>query len=708
VAVDAGTGTAAGSASGDAEVTITYDLPTPTLQFVDPSGTPRVGSNAYAVTLDVPQGGSAPSQSVTVTDGTQSCEASLSNPSNDGTTWTGVCVLGSEQVGATVSASYPGDSDYGATTAPTTLTVGPDTANLSLVDPSGAPKAGSNTYDVTLTVPPGAPTPSQSVTVTDGTQSCHASLSNPSNDGTTWTGSCALSNEQANASVSASYTGDTNYASVNATSLTVGEDTASLSLSDPSGPPRAGSNTYDVTLTVPVNAPAPSQSVAVTDGTQSCNAALSNPSANGTTWIGSCVLNNEQANATVTANYEGDSNYQDSSATSLTVGTDSATLSLVDPSGTPTAGSNTYDVTLTVPANAATPSQIVAVTDGTQSCNATLSNPANGTTWTGNCSLSSEHANATVSASYTGDRNYANVNATTTLTVGKATPTLSASVTGSATSGQAITATASLGGGDVPGGTILFKAFTNSTCVGTAAFTSSSPTNVSGDGHYSATGLSTATPGNYYLEAVYSGDGNNAAITSACSTAFSVTLATKPPTFTSAATAYFSWLGANTTFQISVSGSPAPTIAESGTLPEGLHFNASTDTISGVAGPLALGSHTVTLTASNGVGPAAVQKLVIVVGFAPAILTPPTTTFTVGRTNGFTLVSCAYPTATLSESGTLPPGVTFTAFTNGTAELSGVPGAQSASTYVFTVTANTGFATSSQNFVLRVSSPPKK
>jgi hypothetical protein len=96
------------------------------------------------------------------------------------------------------------------------------------------------------------------------------------------------------------------------------------------------------------------------------------------------------------------------------------------------------------------------------------------------------------------------------------------------------------------------------------------------------------------------------------------------------------------------------------------------------------------------------------VGFAPVILTPPTTTFTVGRTNGFTFVSCAYPTATLSESGTLPPGVTFTAFNNGTAQLSGVPGTQSLSTYVFTVTANTGFATSSQTFVLRLSSPPPK
>jgi hypothetical protein len=507
-----GTGTTAGDASGDAEVTITYDLPTPTLLLVDPSGTPTVGSNTYDVTLDVLQGGSAPSQNVTVSDGTQSCNASLSNPSTDGTTWTGLCTLGSEQLGATVAASYPGDTNYSATTAPTTLTVGPDAASLSLVDPSGTPKAGSNTYDVTLTVPPGAPAPSQSVTVTDGTQSCDAALSNPSADGTTWTGSCALNNEQ---------------------------------------------------------------------------------------------------------------------------------------------------------------------------------------------------ANATVSASYTGDTNYTNANAATTLTIGKSTPTLSAPVTGSTTSGQAITATTSLGGGDVPSGTIVFKAYGNSTCTGTAAFASSS-TSVSGDGHYAATGLSTTTPGTYYLDAVYSGDGNNAAITSACSTAFSVTPATKPPTFTSSTTAYFSWLGANTTFQITASGSPAPTITESGTLPQGLHFNASTDTISGVAGPLALGSHTVTLTASNGVGPAATQKLVIVVGFAPAILTPPTTTFTEGRTNGFTFVSCAYPTATLSESGTLPPGVTFTAFNNGAAQLSGVPGTQSLSTYVFTVTANTGFATSSQTFVLRLSSPPPK
>jgi hypothetical protein len=589
-----------------------------------------------------------------------------------------------------------------------TVTYDLPTPTLSLIDPSGAPTAGSNTYDVTLTVPQGGPAPSQSVAVTDGTQNCSASLSNPSTNGTTWTGSCALDNEQANATVSATYPTDTNYSATTAPTLTVTQGAATLSLIDPSGAPTAGSNTYDVTLTVPQRGPAPSQSVAVTDGTQNCSASLLNPSANGTTWTGSCALNNEQANATVSASYEGDANYANASASTLTVGRDSATLSLIDPSGTPKAGNNTYDVTLTVPQGAPAPSQSVAVTDGAQNCSASLLNPStNGTTWTGSCELNNEQANATVSASYGGDANYANASAPTTLIIGKATPTLSTTVTGSATSGQSITATASLGGGDVPGGTIIFKAYASGTCVGTVAFTSASPTSVSGDGHYAATGLSTTTPGTYYLTASYSGDGNDTAITSACSAAFSVSPATTPPTFTSSTTAYFSWLGANTTFHITASGSPVPTITEVGPLPQGLHFNSSTDTISGVAGPLALGSHTVALIASNGVGATATQKLVIVVGFTPVILTPPTTTFTVGRPGSFTFVSCSSPMATLSESGALPPGATFTAFNNGTAELSGVPGPQSLSSYVITVTANSGFATSSQTFLLRVV-PPKK
>jgi hypothetical protein len=71
-------------------------------------------------------------------------------------------------------------------------------------------------------------------------------------------------------------------------------------------------------------------------------------------------------------------------------------------------------------------------------------------------------------------------------------------------------------------------------------------------------------------------------------------------------------------------------------------------------------------------------------------------------------VSLGSPTATLSELGTLPPGVVFTALGNGTAVLSGTPGAQSGSSYVVSLTASNSFGSTSQSFVLRVSPAPSR
>ncbi len=121
VAPAAGTGTVAGSDAGDAQVTITYDAPTPTLSLSDLSGEPTEGSNQYGVTLTVPQGGPAPSEGVDVTDGKESCLASLSNPSADETTWTGNCFLLTDGTTPTVTASYDGDPNYSDVTAPATL-----------------------------------------------------------------------------------------------------------------------------------------------------------------------------------------------------------------------------------------------------------------------------------------------------------------------------------------------------------------------------------------------------------------------------------------------------------------------------------------------------------------------------------------------------------------------------------------------------------
>ena len=88
---------------------------------------------------------------------------------------------------------------------------------------------------------------------------------------------------------------------------------------------------------------------------------------------------------------------------------------------------------------------------------------------------------------------------------------------------------------------------------------------------------------------------------------------------------------------------------------------------------------------------------------APAITSANSTTFTVGSAGSFTVTSTGAPVAALSETGTLPSGVTFVDNGNGTATLSGTPAAGTAGAYVLNITANNGVApNATQTFTLNV------
>ena len=65
------------------------------------------------------------------------------------------------------------------------------------------------------------------------------------------------------------------------------------------------------------------------------------------------------------------------------------------------------------------------------------------------------------------------------------------------------------------------------------------------------------------------------------------------------------------------------------------------------------------------------------------------------------------PTSTLSETGTLPPGVTFTDNGDGTATLSGTPAAGSGGLYLLTITATNVAGSYSQSFILIVFQTPQ-
>ncbi|MBV9422122.1 MAG: hypothetical protein JOZ98_04380 [Solirubrobacterales bacterium] len=92
----------------------------------------------------------------------------------------------------------------------------------------------------------------------------------------------------------------------------------------------------------------------------------------------------------------------------------------------------------------------------------------------------------------------------------------------------------------------------------------------------------------------------------------------------------------------------------------------------------------------------------------PTITSPAGATFVVDRAGSFTITTgSGCQTPSLTESGTLPAGVSFTDNGNGTAILSGIPAAGAGGIYHLTITASNGVSPdATQSFTLIVEAPP--
>jgi hypothetical protein len=167
-------------------------------------------------------------------------------------------------------------------------------------------------------------------------------------------------------------------------------------------------------------------------------------------------------------------------------------------------------------------------------------------------------------------------------------------------------------------------------------------------------------------------------------------------------TAGFAW-----SYTPTSTGVPTCTWSETGTLPPGLTFTVGTGTISGI--PTTAGTYPVTVTATNVATPPATQTftLTVVPAQACAITSAHHATFTVGHAGTFTVTSTGVPNCALSETGALPPGVTFIDNGDGTATLAGTPAAGSGGAYPFTITATNGVSPpATQPFILSVLQAP--
>jgi len=159
---------------------------------------------------------------------------------------------------------------------------------------------------------------------------------------------------------------------------------------------------------------------------------------------------------------------------------------------------------------------------------------------------------------------------------------------------------------------------------------------------------------------------------------------------------------AMTPFTVTTAGFPVPSLTKTGALPSGVTFDDNgngTATISGVPKATQGGTYVVTITARNGQG-TVTQTFTVILNEAPTITSHASTTFTAGDSGTFTVTTRGFPAPSLTETGPLPAGVTFTDNGDGTATISGIPA--SGGSYPILITATNAFGDASQSLTVKV------
>ena len=401
-----GAKTVTASYGGDSNFTSNSDTDGHTVNKANTSTTitsddsdPSIVGNDYTVAVSVAAaapGSGTPTGTVDVDDGEgNSCQITLSAGS-------GSCDLASvSQGGKTLTADYSGDSNFNTSsdTEPHTVNKA-DTSTSITSDLSGSTQVGQ-AYTVAVTVGSAGGTPTGTVDVDDGDgNTCQVTLSGGS-------GSCELTSTSVGSkTVSADYAGDTNFnTSGDSTTHPVIQGATTVTITGDDDDPSLVGESYTVEVSVAAVAPAsgtPTGTVDVDDGEgNSCMVTLSAGS-------GSCALASTSVGGkTLSADYSGDSNFTTSTDTeSHTVNQASTTTTITsdspDPSGISVSYTVSVDVAPVAPASG-TPTGTVNINDGQgNSCVATLSAAS------GSCDLSSSTGGVkTISASYTGDANFA-------------------------------------------------------------------------------------------------------------------------------------------------------------------------------------------------------------------------------------------------------------------------------------------------------------
>lgn len=167
-------------------------------------------------------------------------------------------------------------------------------------------------------------------------------------------------------------------------------------------------------------------------------------------------------------------------------------------------------------------------------------------------------------------------------------------------------------------------------------------------------------------------------------------------------------------FTVDTTGDPIPSISKvsgSGALPAGVTLKNNSDGTASLSGSLNgasdSGVYTFTIKAHNANGDAT-QAFTLYVNSAPAITSKTSATATtVADMTPFAITTSGYPNAALTETGSLPSGVTFVDNGDGTATISGTPGTGVGGVYTLTINATNGIgAPATQAFTITVNQAP--
>lgn len=306
----------------------------------------------------------------------------------------------------------------------------------------------------------------------------------------------------------------------------------------------------------------------------------------------------------------------------------------------------------------------------------------------------------TIYASYSGDSTYQSIGfestdappaqvtiSSTSIDNTQTTLSVSPSVIPPGGTGRVTATVIDQNGNPVVGATVTF--WLNS--AGTGQLTPSEPeTDQNG---IASTTFTAASSGNFTIVATFRGPSSTTSVDygtiPSASASFTVGGA---PTITSGDQTTFR-VDAPASFSVTTSAVPVASLAESGALPNGLSFvdnGNGTATLSGTPAAGTSGLYHLTITATNGVSPDASQSFSLYVDAPPVITSAANLTLDVGGSSVVNITTSGYPLPTITESGSLPSGMSFVDNGDGTATISGTPAPGSNGTYAISLTAANG------------------